>query len=171
MGIKKLLEDFHTYLTELETLSVGIQEKLTGDYLLSLPLLAIGTTVQNVANIAFDFLISGVKYSKAAVPAGTALAGDAVLQDTYGAWRLEIGANGTIDIVEATANATGYASALLAIAGLPAVSADHASMGVVTAINTGGVFTPGVTGLDAVTVTATYTDGQTSFQAIGDLVA
>jgi hypothetical protein len=179
IGIQKLLEDFHTYLTELElltdmtikTLVNDIREKLKGDYVLSLPGLVIGSTVQNVAHVAFDFMIGGAKYARTGLAAGTALAGADVPQDTYGAWRLEIGANGTVDIVEATDNATGYASAVLAVAGLPAVSADHASMGVVTAMNTGGVFDPGVTALDAVTVTATYADGQTAFQAIGEAIA
>jgi hypothetical protein len=179
VGTQKLLEDFHTYLLELETLTDmtiktlinDIRDKLKGDYVISLPGLAIGTTVQNVAHVAFDFMIGGAKYSKATLAAGTALAGDAVPQDTYGAWRLEIGANGTVDIIEAADNATGYVSAVLAVAGLPDVSADHASMGVVTAISTVGVFTPGATALDAADVTVVYTDGQTAFQAIGEAIA
>jgi hypothetical protein len=36
----------------------------------------------------------------------------------------------------------------------------------VTATNSDAVFSPGVTSLAAATVTATYTDGQTAFQAI-----
>jgi hypothetical protein len=187
VGIKKLIADFKTYLDELETLaeqnetSIGalitstgetesladdIRAKLKGNYLVSLPWLAIGTTPENVANIAFDFQIFGVKCSKDAVAAGTALSGDDVPAATYGAWRLEIRVDGTIDIVEAADNATGYADAELAIAGLPDVSDGHASMGVVTATNSDAVFSPGVTSLAAATVTATYADSQTAFQAI-----
>ncbi len=179
MGIKKLVEDFKIYLEELElladmtlkTLVNDIRARLKGDYLLSLPGLAAGSTPANVANVAFDFQIGGVKYSRAAVAAGTALTGDNVPQSTYGAWRLEIGVNGTVDIIEATGNGVGYAGAALAIAGLPAVSGNHASMGVVTAINSDAVFDPGTTSLGAATVTAAFTDGQTAFQAIGDAVA
>ena len=166
IGIKQLIEDFKEYLEELEGLTIDIQTKLKGNYLVSLPGLSIGTTPENVANVAFDFQIGGVRYTRTAVAAGTALAGDNIPQSTFGAWRLEIGANGTIDIVPATGNAVGYASAALAIAGLPAVSADHVSMGVVTATNSAAVFDPGTTSLAAGTVTAAYTDGQTAFQAI-----
>jgi hypothetical protein len=168
MGVKKLIRDFKVYLEELQKITVSILEGLGGNYLLSLPVLAIGSTPENVANIAFDFQIGGVKYSRAAVAAGTALAGDNVPQNTYGAWRLEIGVNGTIDIVAATGNAVGYVSAALAIAGLPAVSDDHAEMGYVTAINSAAVFEPGTTSLALGTVTAAYTDGRTVSQAIGD---
>jgi hypothetical protein len=193
VGIKKLIADFKTYLEELEgiaeanetavgtletlagvsikTLVNDIRAKLKGDYLLSLPVLAIGSDANKVSNVDFDFLIGGVRYTKTAVADGTVLAGDDIPQDKYGAWRLEIGADLTIDIVEATDNATGYDDAELAAAGLPALSENHASMGIVTASNSGGVFDPGTTNLDAVTVTAAYTDGQTAFQAIGAAVA
>ncbi len=110
-------------------------------------------------------------YQKDEVAAGTALSGDNVPEDTYGAWRLEIGDDDTVDIVPATDNATGYASAELAIAGLPAVSADHASLGVVTAMNDVGAFQPGVTSLSDGDVTATYTDADTLFEEIGSAVA
>lgn len=167
MGIKKLVEDFRAYLEQLQAMTVNMLEGLQGNYLLSLPGLAAGSTPANVANVAFEFQIAGVKYSKVAIAAGTALAGDDIPQAAYGAWQLEIGVDGTVDIVEAAANAVGYASADLAIAGLPVVSEGHALMGFVTAINSDAVFSPGVTSLEAATVTATYTDGPTVFQAIG----
>jgi hypothetical protein len=167
VGIKKLVEDFRAYLEQLQAMTVNILEGLQGNYLLSLPELAAGSTPANVANVAFDFQIAGVKYSKAAIAAGTALAGDDIPQAAYGAWQLEIGDDGTVDIVAAAANAVGYASADLAIAGLPVVSEGHALMGFVTAINSDAVFSPGVTSLAAATVTATFTDGPTVFQAIG----
>ena len=178
VGMKKFMEEFKPYLEELEALVDGkiktlvndIRGELKGNYLLSLPGLAAGSTPANVANAGFDFLIGGVKYAKAAVTAGTALSGDNVPEDKYGAWRLEIGADGTIDIVEAQANATGYISAALAVAGLPALSENHASMGVVTAVSDTGAFVPGTTSLGAANVTATFSDGQTAFQAIGDAI-
>lgn len=138
----------------------------SGNFVTSLPGLGIGSTAQNVANVAFTYKIGDVIYSKAAVTAGTALSGDDIPESTYGAWRLEIGADGTVDIIEAAANATGYASAALAIAGLPALSANHASMGTVTAISTSGVFDPGTTALSDADTTDVYTDGDTAYNTI-----
>lgn len=122
------------------------------------PALAIGTTKTNVASSEFDYWISGVKYTKAAVAAGTILSGDDVPQNTYGAWRLEIASDENIDIVAATANSAGYASAALARAGLPTVSDNHTEVGTVTVINTSAAFDPGTTLLDAAGVTAEYID-------------
>lgn len=165
------MKETKALIDALQTLTNDIRAKLKGDYIISTTGLGIGSTPANVANIAFDFGINGIVYKKAAITAGTALSGDDVPQSTYGAWRLEVGANGTADIIEAAANATGYASAALAIAGLPALSADHVSMGVVTAINSAAAFVPGTTDLDAGTVTDTYADGETMFEAIGAAVS
>ncbi len=82
----------------------------------------------------------------------------------------EIGVNGTVDAVEATANSTGYASAALAVAGLPAVATDHARMGYVTAMKSDGAFTFGTTDLNAANTTVAYTDLGTAFSLIGDAV-
>jgi hypothetical protein len=122
------------------------------------PVLRIGTTNTNVRTDSFSYLIGSTYYFRAAVAAGTALSGSNVPDGTYGAWALEIGANGTIDIIAATDNATGYGSASLAIAGLPAVAASHVRIGTVTAMNAGAVFIPGTTALDAGTVTEAYAD-------------
>ena len=182
---KELIENLWTRSSDLETdlgtaqtlaeadqtLVNDIRGKLKGDYLITATGLAIGSTKPNVSNIAFDFLINGVGHKKAAVAAGTALSGDNIPQAKYGAWRLEIGADGTVDIVEAADNATGYDSAVLAIAGLPALTADHASMGTVTATKSDAVFDPGTTDLDAANTTVAYADGETAFQAIGAAVA
>lgn len=138
---------------------------LGSDYLDSSAGLAIGSTKPNVSTIAFQFHINGVEYNKAAVTAGTALAGDDVPQNKYGAWALDIGINGTIDIVPATANGTGYSSAVLASGALPAVEADHVRLGFVTAMNSAAVFDPGTTELDAATVAEVYTSA-TPFSSI-----
>lgn len=121
--------------------------------------LEIGTTKPNVANAAFQYNIAGVVYSKAANAVGTALSGDNIPTGQYGAWRLEINAAGAISVVEATGNATGYATAELAAAGLPAVTSGAVSMGVVTASKSDGAFAPGTTDLDAANTTVAYTDG------------
>jgi hypothetical protein len=122
------------------------------------PGLAIGSTKPNVKTDSFSFVMAGTYYFKAAVPAGTALSGADVPEDKYGAWALEIGTNGTIDIIEATDNATGYDSSALAIAGLPAVQASHVRIGTVTAMKSDGAFDPGTTDLDAANTTIAYAD-------------
>ena len=122
------------------------------------PSLAIGSSnAAHVANSAFRYIISDYAYYKAA--AETALDGDAVPQSKYGAWQLIIDADGDITVQEADDNATGYGTPALAVRGLPAKSTGTIVMGYVTAINTGGVFTPGTTELSDSGVTDTYTDG------------
>ena len=127
-------------------------------YCITDPTLAIGSTLQNVASAAFNYRIDQNSYSKAAVAAGTALSGDTVPQSKYGAWRLEIDSDGTISIVEASANATGYDTAAQAMQAIEGESSSNACMGYVTVINTSATFVPGTTALNASGVTATYTD-------------
>ena len=148
-----------------------IRAKLKGNYTVSRPALAIGSTPANVANAAFDFTVGGVRYSKAAVAAGTAPGNDVVPQSTFGAVAFDIGIDGTIDAIEAAANATGYASAVLAIAGIPSAAAGHARMGTVTATKSDGAFTFGTTSLAAANTTVAYTDGETNLEAIGAAVS
>lgn len=136
---------------ELYTLQVASTGIKTG------AALAIGTTKTNVANGAFTFDIDGAGYAKAATAAGTAPGNDVIPQNKYGAVAFDIGADGTIDAVEATDNATGYDTALLAVAGLPAVGASHTRMGYVTAMKSDGTFTFGTTDFDATNTTVAYT--------------
>lgn len=119
--------------------------------------LDIGTTKTKVANDAFTYKISTYNYQKAA--AETSLSGDTVSQGKYGAWRLEVDADGDIFVVEATENATGYDTPRKAIEGLDEESDEKAPLGFVTAINSSGTFIPGTTDLDASGVTSTFTDG------------
>jgi len=165
------LSSLTTQSVDNKTLVNDIRAKLKGNYVVSKPGLAIGTTATAVSNVAFTYTISGVQYSKAAVAAGTAPGNDVIPQATYGAVAFDIDAAGTITAVEAAANATGYASAALAVAGIPAAAATKSRMGYVTATKSDGAFTFGTTDLDAANVTAAYTDGQTHFEAIGDAVA
>jgi hypothetical protein len=148
-----------------------IRAKLKGNYPVSRPALAIGSTTTAVSNVAFDFTIAGVRYSKAAVAAGTAPGNDVVPQALFGAVAFDIGVDGTIDAIEAADNATGYASALLAIAGIPVAAAGHARMGNVTATKSDGAFTFGTTLLNAANTTVVYTDGETNLEAIGAAVS
>ena len=152
-------------MVSLRSVVNGIYGALAGNYLVVQPTLAIGSTVQNVSNLAFYYSIGGAVYYKAAVAAGTAPGNDVVPQGKFGAVAFDIGVNGTIDAVEAPANATGYASALLAAAALPAPAADHARMGYVTATKSDGAFTFGTTALNAANSTVAYTDYLTVFNA------
>jgi len=122
--------------------------------------LAIGSDTTKVANSAFYYEIGGYSYYKAATE--TSLSGSTIPQSKYGAWRLEINADGTISIEAASANSTGYTTPAKAIEGIADESSTKAAMGYVTVINTSGTFIPGTTGLDAVGVTDTYTDGWNS---------
>jgi hypothetical protein len=157
-----------TTVEEFNDLVNRIQAVLTGNVVMESPALAIGSTPANVANGAFIFSIAGAQYSKAAVAAGTAPGNDVVPQNKYGAVALDIGINGTIDAIEAAANATGYTSAALAVAGIPAVASGHARMGYVTAIKTDGAFTFGTTALNAANSTVVYTNSTTAAVTIGD---
>ena len=140
---------------------------LTSEHMVLTPNLAIGSTLPNVANDAFAFIVNNVVYEKAAVAAGTAPGNDVVPLGTYGAVAFDIGANGTIDAIEAADNATGYASAVLAIAGVPAAAADHARMGYVTASKSDGAFTFGTTNLNAANTTVAYTSTVAAYDLMG----
>ena len=163
--LRKLLEATQLEVSSLRSVVNGIYAALAGNYLVVQPTLAIGTTVQNVSNLAFYYSIAGAVYYKAAVAAGTAPGNDIVPQAKFGAVAFDIGVNGTIDAIEAPANATGYASALLAAAALPAPAAGHARMGYVTATKSDGTFTFGTTALNAANSTVAYTDYLTVFNA------
>ncbi len=132
--------------------------KVAAHYLITASAMAIGSTPANVANGACTVSIAGARVTIAAVAAGTALSGANVPQDVYGAWALDVTAADVKSITPAADNATGYATAALAIAAIPAVAADKARLGVVTAISDSGVFNPGTTDLDDAAVTDTYTD-------------
>ncbi len=125
------------------------------------PGLAINADLVDVDFDAFSYRIGGFSYSKAA---GTvALSGDPLPAGKYGAWRLDIAADGTITVVEAN-NAVGYDSAGKAVQGLGVENADQAPMGFVVNNNTTPtVFIPGTTAMlqvgGGVSISGTFTDG------------
>lgn len=142
-----------------------------GDGLITCPGLGIGTTPANVANQAFTYIINGQLYFKAAVAAGTAPGNDEIAATKYGAVAFDIGADGTIDAIEATNQAAAqFASAALAVAALPAVAADHVRMGYVTVVKADGAFTFGATSLDDAPTTEVYTNAAGIFSAVNALV-
>lgn len=132
--------------------------KVGGTSLLNTPALAIGSTPANLASGAFSFTINGMSYTKAAVAAGTALTATTVPQNKYGAFGLQIPSGGTLAALDAAANATGYASAALALAAWKAVAPTslNVALGCVIVINTGGSFVGATTSLAAAGVTAVY---------------
>jgi hypothetical protein len=85
--------------------------------------LSIGTTPTSVATDAFSYIIDGSSYSKAAVPAGTALPAGTIPTNTWGVYRVTVNAGGTIAVTAGAANyTTGYATEALAIAAVPSVA-------------------------------------------------
>ncbi len=169
--MQKAMEEIKSFIDALQASTNDTRSILRGNYIVTMPGLAIGSTAPNASNIEFTYGIGGKVYRRAALAAGTALSGDNIPQALFGAWRLEIVADGTISIVAAAANATGYASAVLAAAGLPAIAASKVAMGVVTASLSSGVFNPGTTDLDAANTTVAYTDAATMFETLGAAVS
>lgn len=162
----KALNAILSDLTSLKSFADSLKSSFTGKGMLGKAGLAIGSTKPNVATSACSYIIAGVQYSKAAVAAGTALSGDNVPKNKYGAWALDIDAAGTITIVPASANSTGYSSAALAVTGLPAANAAKVRLGYVTAMNSAAAFVPGTTDLDTATVTEAYTDSASIYNSI-----
>lgn len=123
-----------TPVVQPSALTAASAVTLLADRLLAgTPALAIGSTDTQVATGLIYYAIATVLYSKAAVAAGSALGAGTIPADTWGTYSVEIGANGTIDIVAAAANfTTGYASEALARAALPATQAAHVFLGEVT---------------------------------------
>jgi len=123
------------------------------------PCLSIGTDPTKVLHAAFDYRISGFSYSKASSEVD--LTGDTIPQNKYGAWSLKIDTEGSITVAAATLNGTGYHTPRKALEGLTESDSESAYMGYVTVISTdAGGFVPGITQLDDVAVTDTYTDGR-----------
>lgn len=119
--------------------------------------LAQGSTPANVYSGAFLYSIGGTIYSKSAVAAGTAPGNDVIPADLWGCVAFEIGADGTIDAIEAPANSTGYAEKYMARNALPTVQANHIRIGDVCVKRAGSTFTFGITSLSASNVLAIYT--------------
>jgi hypothetical protein len=149
-------EELYTFLANVTEVVNAMTSALAGDGLITSAAIALGSNKDDVANVAFSYQIGGVPYNKAAVTAGTAPGTTAIPQAKYGAVAFDIGTNGTVG---APANATGYDSAALAAAALPAPAADHARMGYVTVTKSDGAFTLGTTEFDAANVTAVFTQG------------
>ncbi len=162
--VNELQADHATYKTVVDS----IKAKLQGNFIIGVPALAIGSTKPDMATALFHYFIGGKHYIKAAVAAGSGLGTDTVPQDKYGAVALEIGADGTIDAIVAADNATGYTTAALALAAIPAASSGHARIGTVTVVKATGTFVFNTTDLDEGTTTTVYTDATTLANEISE---
>jgi hypothetical protein len=181
VNLQKVLNAMYTEITALRTLANAsktlvndIRTKLTAfvaNGMLSSAGLVIGSTPANVATVEFLYTISGVVYSKAAVAAGTAPGNDVIVQAKYGAVAFDIGADGTIDVIEATNQAAAqFTTAVAAIAALPAAGSGHVRMGYVTAMKSDGAFTFATTSLAAANTTVAYTSSAGVLAALGAAV-
>ena len=133
----------------------GVFPAATG--VLSNPGCSMGSTKDQVANVMFNFEIAGVPYAKAATAAGTAPTATTIPQNKWGLFGFEIGADGTIDLIDAAGNAAGYASEALALAAIPTASASHVLFMYVTVMCTEAAgFVGATTNFDATGVTANF---------------
>ncbi len=146
----------------------GAFTQVAVDGMLTSSSLGIGAVNTAVATGAFTFFVAGAEYTKAAVAAGTAPGNDVIPVNKYGAVALDIGVDGTIDVIEAGGNAAGYNTADLAIAGIAGVGGGHVRIGTVTAMRTAGGFTFGTTALNDADSTVVYTD--TTLTAVYDRI-
>jgi hypothetical protein len=113
------------------------------------PVLAIGSTAENVANSAFDFRIANVNYSKAAVSAGTAFtSAHVVTASKFGAIGVYINSAGTILTLSAklgqsqtTALASASAAAAITAHEAIPIPAGYAYLGYVLIEADGGGWT------------------------------
>jgi hypothetical protein len=120
--------------------------------------LAIGSTVTKVSSAAFNYVINGGFYYKAAVAVGTIPGNDVIAATKYGAVAFDIDKIGTIFAIEATdQTAQEFTTAALAVAALPSVVTGCLRIGYVTATKSDGAFTFGTTSLAAANSTVAYT--------------
>jgi len=110
---------------------------LNTDGLVSASILSVGSTAEKIASTAFQYHISGLIYSKAAVAAGTVFSAADTINNAAGAglfwgiWAVQINAAGTISTKSPSSDQT-YANEAAAIAALPAADTGNVRIGYVT---------------------------------------
>jgi hypothetical protein len=110
---------------------------LTTDGLVTAPTLSVAATTTKIASTAFQYHISNLVYSKAAVAAGFAFSAAGTINTAAGAglfwgvWAIQINAAGTISTKSPAANQV-YANEAAAIAALPAADTGNVRIGYVT---------------------------------------
>lgn len=170
----ELIADHATNIAAIaanKTLTNDIRSVLLGDYIMSDPMLTRSILASdNVQCYTTTYAINGAVYTLAQSQAVALTPTTAVTQAKYQAYAFDVGTNGTID-VGSTATAAGYDSAVLALAALSAVAADHVRLGTLTVTKSDGAFTPATTDLNAANVTATFADSNGFLSTIGAAVA
>lgn len=146
--------DARNMRTQFNALRADLIKALSGDYLISAPGLAIGSTKAQVATDAFDFAVNGMPEAKTAVAAGTAFT--ATTHDVTGgssnSFLLSIATGGTITITmgtEAVGTTPGTAATL---------PTGEVALGTVVIYSAAAGFDATTTELDAADLTVTYTD-------------
>lgn len=95
--------------------------------------LSIGSTDTNVATGSFTYSIAGVRATKAAVTAGTAIGAlGTTAADQWAVFGIEVATGGTISFTAGAGNVAGYATEALAIAAVPKVITGKARLGYFT---------------------------------------
>lgn len=167
----RFLANVVSKVNSLDATVDSIVTELKRDAVIDSPRLAIGSDTSAVSFSTFDFEIAGVRYTKAGDATGVEPGNDVIPQSKYGAVAYDITTTGVITVVEASGNATGYDSAALAVAALPAVAASHVRMGWVTATKSDGTFTFGTTALNAANSTVAYTNAARKIDGLYDVTA
>ncbi len=134
--LKKLYDAILTDITALLSLVNNLRSCLTGDNLITQPVLAIGSTTHEFSFGGFSFRVNGVPEDKAldatiAFTANNTINTGAAAGKLWGAWRVQIAKGGTVTTSSVGADQV-YATEAAAIAALPAVTADNADMGYIT---------------------------------------
>jgi len=150
-------------VNELQCLAGQVKAALQGDYVEGNTQLSAGTIKTNVLHCTVLNRINGELYS--VTGACSSMTGCVVPQNKYSAWRVERSATATC-VIPAANSCTGYATAALALAALPALTADNTSFGTIVAIATCGCFVPNTTKLDCAKICITFADGTTTANAI-----
>lgn len=117
----------------------------------------IRPTVQNVlGHHTFIYDIGGTIYHFPKNTLGMSVGTDVIPAGKYGAIAVDVGTDLVAHITSATGNTAGYTTKALALAGIPAVAANHVRMGTVAVIKSDGDFTFGTTAFNAPGVTTAY---------------
>lgn len=152
--------DHSNFLHRFRSTGPILGDKFQDEQFITEPTLIIGSDPVKVKHSDFNYKIQQFAYPKSS--SEVALTGSTVPQNTYGAWSLKIDTDGTITVLAAGENGTGYDTPRMALEALPNADSDSAYMGYVTVIETAAAgFIPDTTSLaTGGTVTATFTDGK-----------
>lgn len=132
-AIKSNLDSFKTIVDELKTVTNATKGVLTNATCVkTAPVLSATTGAVTLHSTAFQFMINGITYYKAA--ADTAFTGggahDVATGSKYASFKISVATNGTITITPSAA--LNYTTEALAIAAVPATPAGECSMGYIT---------------------------------------